>query len=75
MSPYSSRVQPASEDNYSYIHIWINRGVKLLILLTFYQFVVQISTCGLKPLLPVVCDVYLVDQEHCWTAAFVGTLL
>lgn len=51
MAPCSSRVrvQPLSEDNYSYIHTWINiqRG-KAADLDLFYQFVVQISTCGIK---------------------------
>lgn len=59
MAPCSSRVrvQPTSEDNYSYIHTWINiqRG-KAADLDLLYQFVVQISTCGIKLLLQVVCE-------------------
>lgn len=51
-----------SEDKYRYCMSTIYtygetfRGVKLLILLTYFQFVVQISACGIKLLLPVVCD-------------------
>lgn len=59
MAPCSSRVrvQPMSEDNYSHIHTWINiqRG-NAADLDLFDQFVVQISTCGIKLLLQVVCD-------------------